>query len=103
MYGHMQIMTTPTYDLAIQRGEHRVEPVKAIPWPMIAPHDRQARINHGQPLEILMGRGGIDAGEAIAILTDATCEAISIRVFSEQDYHARLREMLMVWEREHAL
>ncbi|WP_299538266.1 hypothetical protein [uncultured Herbaspirillum sp.] len=39
-----------------------------IPWEMIAPHERQARANHGQSLERLAERGGLAACEAIDII-----------------------------------
>lgn len=39
-----------------------------IPWAFIAPHDAQARSNHGQSLERLAQRGGLAACEAIDIV-----------------------------------
>lgn len=39
-----------------------------IPWGMIAPHERQARANHGQSLERLAERGGLAACEALDII-----------------------------------
>lgn len=45
--------------------------VSRIPMAMIAPHERQARHNHGgQGLEMLASRGGLSCCEAIAILLD---------------------------------
>jgi hypothetical protein len=41
---------------------------KDIPWEMIAPHEGQARLNHGQSLERLAERGGLAACEAVAVL-----------------------------------
>jgi len=41
-----------------------------IPWDIIAPHENQARINHGQTLARLRERGGVSACEAVAILND---------------------------------
>lgn len=41
-----------------------------IPWSVIAPHERQARSNHGQSLERLAERGGLGPCEAVAILED---------------------------------
>lgn len=41
-----------------------------IPFAMIAPHEKQARANHGQSLDRLAERGGLSADEAIAILHD---------------------------------
>lgn len=42
---------------------------KSIPWAMIAPHEQQARRNHGQSLSTLAARHGLDATEAVAVLT----------------------------------
>ena len=39
-----------------------------IPWAMIAPHETQARSNHGQSLACLAGRGGLCAAEALDVL-----------------------------------
>jgi hypothetical protein len=44
--------------------------IKSIPWSVIAPHAQQALINHGQTLERLAERGGLNAKEAIAIIRD---------------------------------
>lgn len=43
--------------------------VIGIPWPMIAPHERQAQANHHQTLEELADRGGLSVGEAVLVLT----------------------------------
>lgn len=43
----------------------------AIPWVLLAPHERQARSNHGgQSLERLADRGGLSPCEALAVLED---------------------------------
>ena len=41
-----------------------------IPWAIIDPHRRQAERNHGQSLERLDERGGLDPTELFAVLTD---------------------------------
>jgi len=42
-----------------------------VPWEFLAPHERQAKENHGQQtLEVLCSRGGLDPSEAVAILRD---------------------------------
>jgi len=41
-----------------------------IPWELIAPHERQALLNHDQSLERLAERCGLSACEAIAVLED---------------------------------
>ncbi len=42
----------------------------AIPWAVIAPHERQAQRNHSQTLEVLAARGGLAPCEAVAVLED---------------------------------
>lgn len=42
----------------------------SVPWSMLAPHERQARINHGQTLRRLAERGGLSPCEMIAVLED---------------------------------
>lgn len=45
--------------------------ISEIPWTMIAPHEKQARSNHGQSLERLAERGGLACSEAIDIMRGA--------------------------------
>jgi hypothetical protein len=42
----------------------------AIPWRLLAPHERQAEINHSQSLATLASRGGLSPDEALAVLAD---------------------------------
>jgi hypothetical protein len=42
----------------------------SIPWELIAPHERQANLNHGQPLETLALMGGLSPYELLAVLSD---------------------------------
>jgi hypothetical protein len=42
--------------------------VCAIPWTLIAPHEKQAKRNHRLGLEELAQRGGLDASEALAVI-----------------------------------
>ena len=43
--------------------------MEPLPWNIIAPHERRARLNHaGQSLAELAQRGGLTASEALAIL-----------------------------------
>lgn len=45
--------------------------VIGLPWAMIEPHEAQAKRNHGgQTLKRLAERGGLSAGEAVAVLND---------------------------------
>lgn len=51
---------------------------RPIPWVLIAPHVRQAEINHAQTLEQLARRGGLDAKEAVAVLEDKRWQAVDL-------------------------
>ena len=42
----------------------------SIPWEVIAPHEQQANVNHGQSLETLAIRGGLSPYELLAVLLD---------------------------------
>ena len=51
--------------------------VSEIPFALIAPHDAQARSNHGgQNLDKLASRGGLSACEALAILENRRWHAM---------------------------
>lgn len=52
------------------------KPRVSIPWGCIAPHARQADLNHYQTLERLAERGGLSWHEALAVLTDRKWEAV---------------------------
>lgn len=54
------------------RARFRGLKIEPLPWRIIEPHAAQAWINHGQTLERLRERGGLDASEAVAILEDRT-------------------------------
>jgi hypothetical protein len=41
-----------------------------VPWEMVAPHEKQAILNHQQDLERLNSRGGLDPRELYAVLND---------------------------------
>jgi hypothetical protein len=40
----------------------------SVPWELVAPHEAQARINHGQSLDELASRGGLGLTELAFIL-----------------------------------
>lgn len=46
------------------------------PRELIAPHERQAQRNHGQDLDRLDERGGLNVVEAVAILEDKEWRAV---------------------------
>lgn len=57
----------------VRADENRLFPCldgPAIPWSVIAPHQAQARANHGQTLEALASRGGLGVVEMVAVLED---------------------------------
>jgi len=56
-----------------ERDEARRFPIQRGPsilWSVIAPHEDQARRNHGQTLARLAERGGLDPIEALAVIED---------------------------------
>lgn len=61
----------------------------ALPWSLIAPHEKQAQQNHQQTLARLRERGGLDASEAVAILEDR-----SYRAMDEAQAFSRLAELM---------
>lgn len=70
--------------------------VIALPWSLLAPHERQAQANHGQSLERLAQRGGLGLCEAVAILEDrrwhrmsrAEANAALVRILAERELAA---------------
>lgn len=55
----------------LQRGHHQRNAShlrQRIPWAMLAPHEAQALLNHGQTLERLAERGGLSPSEACDVL-----------------------------------
>lgn len=79
--------------------------VKAVPLAFMAPHEAQAQRNHGQSLNTLARRGGLDCGEAEAAVLG---RRLSFGSAIPESEHARARANLMklVWlferERENA-
>lgn len=66
--------------------------VIALPWPMMAPHEKQAQRNHSQSLERLAERGGLSACEACAVLDDR-----EYRRMTRPEAHARLKDLFIAW------
>lgn len=58
--------------------------IKSVPWSVIAGHERQALINHGQTLERLAERGGLSPAEAVAIIGDRKFERMDLAEAEEQ-------------------
>ncbi|WP_156917464.1 hypothetical protein [Salinarimonas rosea] len=63
----MPILLGPDLRLRLARRECIVN-VRSIPWEMIADCEDQAQDSHQQDLLTLASRGGVSAGEAIAIM-----------------------------------
>lgn len=66
-----------------------------IPWEMIAPHEAQARCNHGQNLERLAARGGLSPLEAVCVLDDQPLRWPSRR--SDEYAVRRLEQIISDW------
>lgn len=72
--------------------------VCAIPWSMIAPHEKQAKRNHLYSLEELAERGGLDAQEALAVMEGRS--AHGSRRVPWLESNARLARLLAAQEPE---
>jgi hypothetical protein len=46
----------------------RLECPRDVPWDLIAKHERQCVLNHGQSVETLASRGGLSPHEAVAVI-----------------------------------
>ena len=75
-------------------GKPRGPARTTIPLAMIARHERQAELNHGQTLTRLAERGGLEASEAVAVLEDRHW-----RGMDQQEAVERLEEYAGEWER----
>lgn len=62
--------------------------VCAIPWTLLAKHERRAKKTYGVGLEELASRGGLDAAEALAVIIGSDRPWI--------EANARLAQMLTV-------
>jgi predicted nucleic acid-binding protein len=69
----------------ITRGQ-QMTLVCAVPWSLLARHERRARKTYGVGLEELAARGGLDASEAYAVIAGPRLEWV--------DANARLATML---------
>ena len=68
-------MTAPPLSVATDTRLFPVHPIHraymgGIAWNIVEPHAEQAYANHGQSLETLAGRGGLDLSELAAVLED---------------------------------
>ena len=90
----MPIMLTSGLRLRITRGERPVI-VKSVPQTMfVDAHERQCESNHHQTLDRIRQRGGFDAGEAVAVLSNLGYDAI--RSVTEESAHRILYSMIAI-------
>lgn len=68
------------------------QPMRTIPWEVLAPHEETAQKNHQQSLERLAHRGGLSASEAVAILEDRPW-----RRMTSAEAVARLAELVNIY------
>jgi len=70
-----------------------------MPWDMLAPHEQQAKRNHGgQSLAQLMDRGGLSWAEALCVLRD---EPAFGNLKPEAEARIIVAAMIESWSREH--
>lgn len=70
--------------------------IKALPWWVMALHEKQARSNHSQSLETLARRGGLTIEEAYCVLADR-----EIRCGSRFDLTAVRVALMQIVQRAH--
>lgn len=73
--------------------------VIALPWEMIATHEKQAQRNHYQSLTRLAERGGLSAREAVAVLEDRKFDAVKI---TDVEANGRLIDLVIEWNQSEA-
>lgn len=71
--------------------------LKQIPMAALLPHEKQAIKNHGQSLERLAQRGGINVSEAVAII-EGVCWKDTLR---EHNSLPRLQALLKKGDSRH--
>ena len=64
----------------------------ALPWPLVAAHENQALINHGQSVIELAENGGIDWSEMVAVLEDRPWHCMSV-----DEAAKRMEELFADW------
>jgi len=76
-----------------QKRDHPGCPA-AVPWGLVAPHERQAGRNHGgQTLAALAARGGLDPVELLAVLDDSAYPAAAVRADPERATRAAVQAL----------
>lgn len=61
---------TKRFPIMMKWGVRRDNPdfPQSVPWSFVAPHEAQAQKSHGQTLQRLAERGGLDPSEMVAIV-----------------------------------
>ena len=57
---------------------------RQVPWSLVEPHEAQARANHGQTLERLAQRGGLDPVELYLVLHNLPLQKIWLPEFMSE-------------------
>ena len=70
-----------------------------IPWSAIAPHEDQAKKNHGLSLKRLAERGGLDLLSAVAIMSDLRW--VDVKHLTREQAWARLHELVRIEGKAH--
>lgn len=78
------------FPILLTYGQQKNNPdwPRSVPWSMIEPHERQARINHDQILERLAERGGLTPLELRRVLEDRPFDASDIENYAERNADA---------------
>ncbi len=63
---------------------------RSVPWSWVAPHEDQARSNHGQSLERLAQRGGLGPDELLCTVHGRSLRAIFSKALTLADAEAWL-------------
>jgi hypothetical protein len=82
------------FPLAVDRDRTLAfsEAPTALPWSLVAAHEPQALINHGQSVAALAENGGIEWSEMVAVLEDRPWHWMSV-----DDAAERLEELFADW------
>jgi hypothetical protein len=85
---------SPLFPLVVDRDRSLAFPEAptALPWPLVAAHENQALINHGQSISDLADKGGIDWSEMVAVLEDRPWHRMPVDEAAE-----RLEELFADW------
>lgn len=70
-----------------------------VPWEFVAPHEQQAKHNHGQTLQRLSERGGLGADEMLAVVTGRYWR--DVKHLSHEQATAELLILLEAWNKSH--